>query len=185
MMRKLIYSTMLSLDGFIEDSDHSLDWVIIDEELHRFVNDQEQSNDLYLYGRRMYEAMLYWQTAEEDPSIPDYMREFAQIWKRMPKIVFSHTLERVVANTILVRDDPIQTVQKLRSQPGGDIDLGGATLAAPFLQRNLVDEYRLYIHPVMLGAGKPAFPVLQNPLALKLTETHKFQSGVLFLRYQK
>ncbi|MGD0005914.1 MAG: dihydrofolate reductase family protein [Anaerolineaceae bacterium] len=185
-MRKLIYSMMVSLDGFIEDSRHSLDWVIIDRELHQYINDQQAGIGAFLYGRRMYENMsAYWPTADADPTLPDYVLEWAHIWKPMPKIVFSRTLEKVEWNSRLVRENAAKEVKKLKAHPGKDLSVGGATLAAAFVRLGLVDEFQPFVQPVVLGGGTPFFPVLDSQINLKLLETHTFGSGVVFLRYEQ
>jgi len=183
-MRKVIYSLLVSLDGFIETPDRKLDWVIIDEELHTFINDQLSEFDTYLYGRRLYEVMTYWETADQNPSAPEYELEFARIWKRTPKIVFSKTLEQVQGNARLVRDNITAEVTKLKKQPGKNMDLGGPTIAATFMQLGLIDEYRLFVQPVVLGSGTPFFPALGGTIKLHLVETRTFRSGVVYLRYR-
>ena len=183
-MRKVIYSMFVSLDGFIEGPNKELDWHIVDEELHRFVNDQQGAIDIHLYGRRMYEVMSYWQTADTNPSSPAPEVEFARIWQKIPKIVFSKTLEQVEGNARLVRDNIAEEITKLKEQPGKDLELGGADIASTFMQLDLIDEYGLYIHPVVLGGGTPMFRALDNKINLRLVETRKFGSGVVLLRYQ-
>jgi dihydrofolate reductase len=185
-MRKLIYMTMLSLDGLIEDENQGLDWASIDEELHNFVNQKVKGLGAFLYGRRMYSLMSeYWPTADQDLSNPGYIIEYSQIWKAIPKLVFSNTLQSVEGNATLIKEDLIQVVKRLKEEPGGDFSLGGAVLAAPLIQNNLIDEYQLYIHPVILGKGVPWHPTLEPSIPLKLVETHSFGSGVIFLRYQR
>ncbi len=186
-MRKVIYLMVVSLDGFVEGPHRDIDWPIIDEELHTFVNDQQRAIDTYLYGRRMYQLMARdWPSVETDPSMPGYTVEFARIWKAMPKVVFSKTLERVEWNSRLVRGDDIAAeVARLKAQPGQDIAVGGATLASTFIRLGLVDEYRLFVHPVIVGGGTPYFPALDAPLTLKLVETRTFGSGVVYLRYER
>ncbi len=183
-MRKVIYSMFVSLDGFIAGPNKELDWHIIDEELHRFVNDQERAIDTHLYGRRMYEVMSYWQTADTNPSSPEYEVEYAHIWKSIPKIVFSKTLERVEGNARLIREIIAEEIAELKEQPGKDMVLGGANIASTFMRLGLIDEYGLYIHPVIIGDGTPMFPALDNKINLRLIETRKFGSGVVLLRYQ-
>ena len=183
-MRKVIYSTMVSLDGFIEGPNRELDWAIIDEQLHKFVNDQQSEIGTYLYGRRMYEVMLYWETADNNPSSSEYELEFARIWKRMPKIVFSKTLEHVQGNARLVRENIAEEIMKLKQQPGKAMGLGGSTLASTFMQLGLIDEYRLFIHPVLLGRGTPMVRALDDKINLRFVETRTFDSGVVYLRYQ-
>ena len=184
-MRKVIYLMMVSVDGLVEGPNRELDWHIIDEELHTFVNDQMSAIDTYLYGRRMYQLMAKdWPTVDTDPSMPEYMVEFARIWKRMPKIVFSKTLDRVEWNSRLVRGNIAEEVAKLKAQPGKDMSVGGANLASTFIRLGLIDEYRLFIHPVVVGRGTPFFPALDDPLKLRLVETRTFGSGVVYLCYQ-
>jgi dihydrofolate reductase len=178
-MGKLIYLLNVSLDGYIETPEHSLDWTTVDEELHTWFNDQTRALDASLYGRRLYELMAdYWPTGEDDPSATDAMREFARIWKRMPKIVFSRSLEHVDHNSRLVRGDVEAVLLDLRREFPGDMAVGGPDLAGQFVRRGLVDEYRLVIHPVVLGAGTPFWPELDTPLRLRVVERHTFGSGV-------
>jgi dihydrofolate reductase len=183
-VRKVIYSPMVSLDGMIEGPNRNLDWTIPDEELHRFINEQQSAIDTHLYGRRMYEAMIYWETADQDPSQPDYVLEFARIWKKLRKIVFSRTLEQVQGNARLVREDVADEIARLKGQPGKDMVIGGASIAASIMRLGLVDEYRLFVHPVVVGSGTPMFPALDNPIKLRLVETRTFGSGVVYLCYQ-
>lgn len=183
-MGKLIYSMNVSLDGFVETPDHRLDWTVIDDEIHSWWNDEVRRADAFLYGRRLYEVMTaYWPTAESDPAATPAMVDFARIWNPKPKIVFSRTLETVDGNSRLVRGDVGDELAKLRAEFDGDLDVGGPTLAAAFIERRLVDEYRLVIHPVILGAGTPFFPRLDRPLRLRLQETYTFASGAVCLGY--
>jgi dihydrofolate reductase len=183
-MGKLIYSMNVSLDGYVETPDHSLDWATVDDELHTWFNDLTRELDASLYGRRMYELMTgYWPTAVTDPSATGAELEFARIWHATPKVVFSATLDTVEWNSRLVRGDVGDELARLRNEFTGDLDVGGATLAASFIRRGLVDEYRLLVHPVMLGGGTPFFPVLEDPIRLRLTETRTFDSGVVYLGY--
>ncbi len=183
-MGRLIYSMSVSLDGFVETPSRSLDWVHVDEELHALFNDEAREMSTFLYGRRMYELMAgYWPTAESDPSATPTMIEFARIWKDKPKIVFSRTLDRVDWNSRLVRDDAAGEVARLKAEPGFDMDVGGPTTAAPLIRLGLIDEYRLFINPVILGAGTPFFPRLEDRTGLTLLETRTFDAGVVYLRY--
>jgi dihydrofolate reductase len=185
-MRKVIYAMNVSLDGFVEGPNRELDWSDPDEELHRFWNDQAREIGTSLYGRRLYERMAdYWPTAETDPSAPEYVVEFARIWRDTPKIVFSTTLEKVDWNSRLVRDNVAEEVTKLKAQPGKDMDVGGPTLASTLMRLGLIDEYRLAVHPVVLGGGTPFFPALDNTISLRLVETRTLGSGVVYLRYQR
>ena len=183
-MGKLIYLMNVSLDGFIETSDHSLDWTIVDDELHTFFNEQMRTTDASLYGRRLYEIMsAYWPTGEDNPESTEAMREFARFWNATPKIVFSTSLERVAHNSRLVSGDVETVLKGLRSEFGGDLEVGGPNLAGQFVRRGLVDEYRLVVHPVVLGAGKPFWPELDAPLRLRLVERHEFSSGAELRSY--
>jgi len=184
-MRKVIYGMFVSLDGFIEGPNRELDWHIPDEELHRYVNDQQREIGAYLFGRRMYEVMAYWETADKDPSNPEYVLEFARIWKSIPKIVFSKTLERVQGNARLVHEVSAEEIAKLKEQPGKDMSLGGASIASTFMQLGLIDEFQLFVHPVVLGGGTPMFPAVGDSIKLQLLETRTFRSGVVYLRYQR
>lgn len=184
--RNVIYSLSMSLDGFVEGPNHELDWVIVDEEFHTFANERERAIGVQLYGRRMYEIMAdYWPTVDEDSSVTAYEIEFARIWREMPKIVFSRTLERVEWNARLVRDNIADEVLRLKEQPGKDMGIGGATIAAAFMQLGLIDRYQIYVQPVILGGGTPMFPLPTATQNLRLVETHTFESGVIFLHYQR
>jgi dihydrofolate reductase len=184
-MGKLIYNLNVSLDGFIETVDHGLDWSVVDDELHTWFNDRSRSLDAELYGRRIYELMAaHWPTAESDPSVTETEREFARIWNAMPRIVFSTTLESVRPGCRLVAGDVADRLAEIRAEFPGDLGVAGATLASEFIDRGLVDEYRLVVHPVILGAGRPFFPALRNSIGLRLMEAHVFASGVVYLGYE-
>jgi dihydrofolate reductase len=182
-MRKLIYSFGVSLDGFIAGPDGGFAWAKPDDELHRFHNEQARALGAHLYGRRLYETMVGWETVDEDPSAPEPMLEFAAIWKATPKIVFSTTLERVEGNARLVSDGAGEEVARLKEEPGGDLAVGGAGLASTFIKLGLVDEYRLFVNPVVVGGGTPYFPSLDERIDLELVETREFGSRVVYVRY--
>ncbi len=182
-MRKLIYSMGVSLDGFIAGPHGEIDWTAPDEELHRFHNQQAREVGADLYGRRLYQTMIPWETAEEKPSAPEHELEFARIWKAIPKIVFSKTLEKVEGNARLVTGDAVEEVTRLKEQPGKQLAVGGAGLASTFIKLGLIDEYRLFISPVVLGAGTPFFPALDERIDLELLETRTFGSRVVYVRY--
>jgi dihydrofolate reductase len=184
-MRKLIYSMGVSLDGFIAGPGGEIDWSAPDEELHRFHNQQMLETGAHLYGRRLYEVMTYWETADEKPSVPEHELEFARIWKDRPKIVFSKTLSEVQGNARLVRDGVAEEVAKCKEQPGKDLAVGGAGLASTCMKLGLIDEYRLFVSPVVLGAGTPYFPALDEKINLELVETQTFGSRVVYLRYRR
>jgi dihydrofolate reductase len=185
VVRKLIYSMGVSLDGFIAGPDGEIDWSAPDEELHRFHNQQTREIGAHLCGRRLYEEMAYWETADENPSAPAYELEFARIWKDTPKIVFSKTLEKVEGNASLVRDGVAEEVAELKEQPGKDLAVGGAGLASTFIKLGLIDEYRLFVSPVVLGGGTPYFPALEERINLELVETQTFGSRVVYVRYRR
>jgi dihydrofolate reductase len=183
-MGKLIYSMSVSLDGFVATPEGSLDWVKVDEELHTAFNDEAREVSAFLYGRRMWELMAgYWPTGDTDPTATPVEREFSTIWKSAPKIVFSRSLERVDHDARLVRDDVVAEVVRLKAQPDFDMGVGGPTITAPLLAAGLVDEIRAYVQPVVLGAGSPFLPPLDERIGLELVETRTFGSGVVWLRY--
>jgi dihydrofolate reductase len=184
-MRNVIYSMGVSLDGFIADADGKIDWTAPDEELHRFHNDQAREAGAHLYGRRLYEAMAPWETADEDPARAEHEREFARIWKDTPKIVFSTSLDAVAAsNARLVKRDAVEEVARLKAEDGKDLAVGGARLASTFIEAGLVDEYRLFVNPVVVGGGTPFFPPLDHRIDLELVETRTFASRVVYVRYR-
>lgn len=185
-MGKLIYTLNVSVDGFVETPDKSLAWTKVDDELHRWFNDDLREMDASLYGRRLYELMsAYWPTAGSDPAATEAMREFGRIWLETPRIVFSTTLPSVDFNSRLVRGDVGDVLARVRGEFQGDLEVGGPNLASQFVRRGLVDEYRLMVHPVVLGAGTPFFPQLDAAIDLHLAETRTFDSGVTLLRYER
>ena len=185
LMGKLVYGMLTSLDGFIETSDRKIDWIPIDEELHRFFNEQARACELSLYGRRLYDVMSAWYTWDTNPSATDYELEFARIWQATPKIVFSKSLTEVGPNATLLRDIVPEEILRLKQQSTGYVEVGGAALAAQLIRLGLVDEYRLVVCPVVLGGGTPFFPTLYVPINVRLVERQEFRSGVTYLRYEK
>jgi dihydrofolate reductase len=181
-MGKLIYSMAVSLDGFIAGPSGEFDWSAPDEELHRFHNKQTREAGMHLLGRRLYEVMTYWETAEERESISDYEREFARIWKAAPKLVYSTTLDDVVGNARLVRAVVADEILELK-QEEKDLTVGGPGLASDLIKLGLVDEYRLFVNPTIVGGGTPFFPALEERIDLELVETRTFGSRVVYLRY--
>jgi dihydrofolate reductase len=182
---KLIYSMSVSADGFIEGPDGDFSWTEPSEELFRFHTDRVRQLGAILCGRRLYETMLYWETADHVPALGADEREFAEIWQRLPKVVFSTTLENVEGNARLARDSVPEEVRRLKEQVDGDLEVGGAMLAADCIELDLVDEYRLFVYPVIVGGGKPFFPPTQASLELELVETRSFASRVVYLHYQR
>jgi dihydrofolate reductase len=176
----------VSVDGFFSGPDGELDWHLVDDEVHREFNDVLRPMSAFLDGRVTYELMAaFWPAADRDPASTPPMVEFSRIWREMPKIVYSRTLERVDWNSTIVRDVVPEEVERLKAQPGGDMALGGADLARTFMRHDLIDEYRLYVHPVVLGRGRPLFPPSGRRLDLRLLETRAFGNGVALVRYER
>ena len=184
-MRSVTYSMGMSLDGYIVGTDGRFDWTEPDDEVFSFVTDEIRKVGVHLLGRRLYETMLYWETAEQDPSLDTAMLQWAALWNPLPKVVFSTTLTSVQGNARLAADDLATEIERLRREPGdGDIAIGGATLAAQAAAAGLIDEYRPRVHPVVVGGGTPYFPRDERRLDLELLDTRRFDSGILALRYR-
>jgi dihydrofolate reductase len=183
-MRKVIYSMSVSLDGYIAGPDGQLDWSAPDEELHRFHNEQTRALGAHFCGRRLYETMVYWETADRNPAAAPVEVEFARIWQDLPKVVFSTTLEGVEGNARLAAGSIADEVAALRDAPGKDLAVGGAGLASAFIEQGLVDEFGLFVTPVVLGGGTPFFPARRERLELELVETRTFGSRVVYVRYR-
>jgi dihydrofolate reductase len=183
--RKVIYSMGVSLDGFIAGPGGEFDWGAPDEERHRFHNEQTRELGGHLLGRRLYEEMVYWETADQNPSAAEHVLEFARIWKALPKVVFSKTLEKVEGNTRLASGSIAEEVARLKAEPGKDLGVGGAGLAAAFTRLGLIDEYHVFVSPVVLGGGTPYFPALEQRIDLELVETRTFESRVVYARYRR
>src|SRR5438270_5873976 len=158
-MAKLIYSAITSLDGYVADENGNFDWAAPDDEVHKFVNDLERPIGTYLYGRRMYEVMVFWETADTLPDQPRVGREFAEIWQAADKIVFSKTLEDASsARTRIERDFDSAAIRQLKVSAESDLTVGGPNLAAQAIRAGLVDEYQLFLTPILVGGGKRALP---------------------------
>jgi dihydrofolate reductase len=184
-MRKLIYSMGVSLDGFIAAPDGTIDWSAPDEELHQFHNAQTREIIGHLCGRGLYQTMLPWETTDEAHWGPVEL-EFARIWKAIPKVVFSTTLTSVEGNARLACDGLAVEVARFKDQPGeGLVSVGGARLAAEAIELGLVDEFGLFVSPVVLGGGTPYFPQTDNRIDLELIETRTFGSRVIYTRYRR
>jgi dihydrofolate reductase len=174
----------VSVDGFFEGPNREIDWHLVDDELHEHFNQVASGMSAFLNGRVLYELMAAaWPTADRDPNNPRPVIEFARIWRRTPKIVFSKTLEHADWNTTVVRELDSHAVERLKREPGGDMSVGGAELASAFARYGLVDEYRLYVHPVVLGGGKRLFQRSEEQQRLRLAESRTFGNGVTLLRY--
>ena len=183
-MRKIIFWMSISLDGYFEGPNRELDWHCVDDELLQHMNDELGKMGAFLHGRRMYDLMAkYWPTADRDHPDNKITVEFASIWKRMPKVVYSSTLQEAGWNSTVVRAVVPEEVRALQAQPGGDMPVGGAELAASFMRLDLIDEYRIYVHPVVLGKGRALFGAVEKKVGLRLVETQRFGNGVVLLRY--
>ncbi len=182
-MARLLYSMITSLDGYVADEDGDFDWAVPDDEVHSFVNDLEQSVGTYLYGRRMYEVMLAWETGYDTADQPAFIRDFAQLWRAADKVVYSTTLETPSsARTRIERDFVPEEVLRMKAAAKSDISVGGPDLAGQALGAGLVDELGLFVTPVVVGAGKPCLPDGVR-LKLELLEERRFGNGTVFLRY--
>ena len=183
-MAKLIYSAIASLDGYIADEDGNFDWAAPDEEVHTFVNDLERSVGTYLYGRRMYEVMVGWESAHTLPDQPPFMQDFAEIWQAADKIVYSKTLQTVSsARTHIERDFDPEAVRQMKARAGRDISVGGPDLAAQAIKAGLVDEWQLFVVPIVVGGGKQSLPNNVR-LKLELLDERRFDSGMVYLNYR-
>lgn len=184
-VRPVTYSMGVSLDGYIAGPDGTFDWTAPSDEIFQFHIDELRGVGVHLMGRRLYETMLYWETADEDPTLNDAMREWAALWKPLPKIVFSRSLTSVRGNARLASAGLAEEIAQLRAESaGGEIAIGGATLATQAADLGLVDEYRPRIHPVLVGGGTPYFSHQQARVGLDLLETRGFPSGVVAFRYR-
>jgi dihydrofolate reductase len=183
-MARLIYSAIVSVDGYVEDADGSFEWAEPDEELFRFVNERERPIGTYLYGRRLYQTMTPWETAGRTAGQPSYVQDFTRIWQAADKIVFSTTLASAsTARTRVERTFSPGMIRQLKQTTGRDMTVGGANLAGQALTAGLVDELALFLVPVSVGGGKPALPAGAR-LGLELLETRTFASGAVYLRYR-
>jgi dihydrofolate reductase len=184
-MRSVTYSMGVSLDGYIVGPDGGFAWTPPDDEVFRFAIDQIREVGVHFMGRRLYEAMLYWETADQDPSLDDARLEWTALWKALPKVVFSTTLSAVQGRARLASGSVADEVARLRAEPGeGGIAIGGATLAAEAAAAGLIDEYRPKVYPVLVGGGIPFFPQRERQVDLELVETRTFGSGVVYLRHR-
>jgi dihydrofolate reductase len=180
---KLIYSALASLDGYVEDADGSFDWAAPDDEVHAFVNDLERPIATYLYGRRMYETMAYWESPANTGDGVAAVQEYGEIWRAADKVVYSRTLETVAtAKTRIERELDPAAVRRLKETTSGDLSIGGAELAAQAIGTGLVDDYQLFLVPVVVGAGKRALPDVR--LSLELLDERRFGNGTVYLRYR-
>jgi dihydrofolate reductase len=184
-MHLVTYSMGVSLDGYIVGPDGGFDWTVPDEEVFQSHLDELRGVGVHLMGRRLYETMLYWETADQDPSLTPAELEWAALWKPLPKVVFSTTLSAVQGNARLASGGLAEEIERLRAEPGeGEIAIGGATLAAEAAALGLIDEFRPRVYPVLVGGGIPYLPRREHRVDLELIETRTFASGVVYLRYR-
>jgi dihydrofolate reductase len=183
-MTKLIYSTITSLDGYVADEDGNFGWAAPNEEVHAFVNDLERSVGTYLYGRRIYDVMVYWETALTLPDQPRVIEDYAKIWQAADKVVYSKTLETVSSTrTRIERNFDPEAVRQMKAVAGRDISVGGPDLAAQAIKAGLVDEYHLFLAPIVVGGGKQSLPDNVR-LELELLDERRFAGGVVHLHYR-
>jgi dihydrofolate reductase len=183
-MRSVTYSMNVSLDGYIVGPDGSFDWTAPDADVFRFWIDEIRGVGVHLLGRRLYEAMLYWETADQD-SLDEAELEWTALWNPLPKVVFSRTLSAVQGNARLAAGGVAEEIERLRAEPGeGDIAIGGATLAAEAAALGLIDEYQVMVYPVLVGGGISYFPQQERRVNLELVETRTFNSKFVLLRYR-
>ena len=185
-MRSVTYAMSVSLDGYIVGPDGGFDWTTPDEEVFRFWIDETRELGAHLLGRRLYETMLFWETADRDQTLGDPELEFAAIWRSLPKVVFSTTLSVVEGSNVRLASGGLaEEIARLRAEPEeSDIAIGGARLAAEAAAAGLIDEYRAMVYPVLVGGGIPFFPQRERRMDLGLVETRTFSSKVVYLRYR-
>jgi len=185
-MNKVILFVQVSLDGFFEGSKKELDWNMVDDEIHAHILEVLRPMGGFLSGRVAYELMAgYWPTADADPAATPFVKEFAAIWREMPKVVYSKTLGSAGWNTAIARDVVRDEVEEIKRGSRGDLVVGGGELGAAFMAQDLVDEYRIYVHPIRIGEGNRLFPPSQGKVPLRLIETRAFGNGVVLLRYER
>ena len=185
-MRRIVVHMGVSLDGFFEGPDHDISWHHVDDEMLTFINEYLATTSAFLFGRVTHQLMAdVWPTADEDPENGGPMEEFAPIYRRIPRIVFSRTLEQDEWATEIRREVDPEQIRALQQQPGGDMTIGGADLIDSFRLHDLIDEYRLFVNPVLLGRGRPLFGPADTPADLELVETRRFGNGVVLLRHAR
>lgn len=185
-MRSVTYSMSVSLDGYVIGPDGGFDWATPDEEVFGLATDEVRKADVHLLGRRLYQTMLYWESVDQNPALDFSTREFAALWRALPKVVFSTTLSAVQGNARLASGGPAEEIERWRAEPGeGDIAIGGATLATAAAEAGLIDEYRVMVYPVLVGGGLPFFPRDERRVDLELVETRTFNDKFVYLRYRR
>jgi dihydrofolate reductase len=184
-MRRVTYSMGRSLDGYVAGPDGEFGWTEPDDEVFAFVTEEIREVGVYLLGRRLYETMLFWETADQDPSLGEAMLEWARLWQQLDKVVFSTTLSAVEGNARLASGSLAEEIERLRAEPGdGDIVIGGPTLAGQAAALGLIDEYRARIYPVVVGGGLPYFAPGLGQIELELVDVRPFPQGVLYVRHR-
>lgn len=185
-MRKVILFAQVSLDGFFEGPNKEIGWHMVDDELHAHVNAELEAMGAFLSGRVTYELMAgFWPTADADPGSPPPIKEFARIWRDMPKVVYSRTLTSAGWNTTIAREVVRGEVEELKLRARGDLVVGAGDLGAAFMSQDLIDQYRIYVHPIQIGEGKRLFPPSKAKVLLRLAGTRTFGNGVVLLRYER
>ena len=184
-MRKLIYSMNVTLDGYIAATGDDIGWSSPSAELHQWFNDRAREIGLSLYGRKLWELMnAHWPTADQQPDADPVEVEFARIWQKTPKVVFSTTLGEVSGNARLVTGDAVAEISRLKAEDGAPMEIGGAHLAGAAMRAGLIDEYQVVTHPVLVGGGTPFFSALDSWVNLRLVETKTFGDGVTMAHYE-
>jgi dihydrofolate reductase len=185
-MNKVILFVQVSLDGFYEGARKEIDWSMVDDELHAHIVGELKGMGAFLAGRVAYQLLAgYWPTADADPGATPAVKAFARIWRDMPKVVYSKTLAAAGWNTTIARDVVRGEVEELKLRARGDLVVGGGDLAAAFMAQDLIDEYRIYVHPIQIGEGRHLFPPSKEKVPLRLAETRPFGNGVVLLRYER
>ncbi len=183
-MAKLIYSAICSLDGYVEDASGSFEWAAPDDEVHAFVNELERPIGTYLYGRRMYETMIFWETVDADEDEPAVARDYAAVWQAAEKVVYTRSLETASsARSRIERELDPAAIRQMKQSSDSDLSIGGAEVAGQMIAAGLVDEVQLLLVPVLVGGGKRALPD-DVRVQLELLDQRRFHSGTVFLRYR-
>ena len=184
-MRKIIWTIAVSVDGYMEGPNREIDWHLVDDELFGHMSGWLSQTGGLLEGRVTYQLLAdYWPTADQDPAATPAVVEFARFWREVPKVVYSRTLDQADWNATVAREVVASEVLALKAQPGGDLVLGGADVASEFVRQGLIDEYRIYVHPVVIGQGRPMLRPSEAMVPLRLLETRSFGNGVVMIRYE-
>lgn len=182
-MRKIIFAQLTSIDGYIEDQNGEISWTAPGEELHRHFNALEKGLDINFYGGKMSQAMDFWLTADQNPGSKEYEREYTRLWQETERIVYSKTQDTVKGKAKVLREVDPEEIRHLKKQPGNNMSVGGPSLASTFIEHNLIEEYRLYIRPIVLDGGKPMFKI-KDQIKLHFVENEYFSDGTVMLIYR-